>query len=139
MVGFGTCFGLGMMFSILVSSPANIHNPLASHSGLGYAELTMYYLQLLSQSSFQVHKILSNPASFALPYTLGNLFSVGSTAFLMGPSQQLRSMFAKERWGASVLYILTLAATLLAAVVVRCALVDWQSPVVAKCFVCTPN
>ncbi|CEP03214.1 Vesicle transport protein [Plasmodiophora brassicae] len=67
-------------------------------------------------SSLGVGAIISgNPARFALPYTLSNLLSLGSTMFLMGPKRQLENMFAKTRWLATVIYLSCLILTLILA------------------------
>jgi len=64
-------------------------------------------------SSTFVPLILSHhPERFAIPYTTGNLCSIISTTFLMGPSKQLQSMFAPERFIASLMYVSSLVVTL---------------------------
>jgi len=56
--------------------------------------------------------LIGNPAPFAFKYTAGNLLSIGSSSFLVGPAKQLRDMLAPERFTASVVYALTLFGTL---------------------------
>ncbi|XP_045150569.1 vesicle transport protein SFT2A isoform X2 [Echinops telfairi] len=59
---------------------------------------------------------------FAVFYTLGNLASLASTCFLMGPMKQLKKMFEKTRLVATILMLLCFVITL-------CA-VFWVQPVV---------
>ncbi|XP_055335595.1 vesicle transport protein SFT2B-like [Paramacrobiotus metropolitanus] len=61
-------------------------------------------------------------ALFAIFYTLGNLLSIGSTFFLMGPVKQLKSMFAETRWLAACVMILFFVLTLMAALWWKAAL-----------------
>ncbi|KAB2055128.1 hypothetical protein ERO13_A11G014300v2 [Gossypium hirsutum] len=49
--------------------------------------------------------VFAIPIKFALLFTFGNVLAVGSTAFLMGPEQQLRMMFDSVRVYATVIYI----------------------------------
>lgn len=50
--------------------------------------------------------------SFAVLYTFGSALSLASTAFLMGPCRQLRSMLQSGRWIATTAYLLSMAGTL---------------------------
>eukprot|EP00164_Ancoracysta_twista_P002596 GFYU01003452.1.p1 GENE.GFYU01003452.1~~GFYU01003452.1.p1 ORF type:complete len:161 (+),score=37.34 GFYU01003452.1:142-624(+) len=59
--------------------------------------------------------ILIHPGRFAVTYTLGNLLSLGSTAFIIGPMRQLKNMFSKTRLIASIVYLVTMIATLVCA------------------------
>ncbi|GAA6236373.1 vesicle transport protein SFT2B, partial [Lates japonicus] len=52
---------------------------------------------------------------FAVLYTVGNICSVASTMFLMGPCQQLKTMCAKERAIATTVMLVCLVLTLCAA------------------------
>lgn len=52
---------------------------------------------------------------FAIFYTLGNIVSLASTCFLMGPFKQIQKMFEKTRLFATSLMIVTFILTLLAA------------------------
>ncbi|XP_039054360.1 vesicle transport protein SFT2B-like [Hibiscus syriacus] len=49
--------------------------------------------------------VFAIPIKFALLFTFGNVLAVGSTAFLMGPEQQLRMMFDSVRVYATAVYI----------------------------------
>ena len=56
---------------------------------------------------------------FGVLYTLGNVCAVGSTLFLMGPVNQIKRMFNKDRWIASTAMILCLVMTLVSAFVLQ--------------------
>jgi len=56
--------------------------------------------------------LLGNAAPFAFKYTAGNLLSIGSSSFLVGPTKQCRDMAAPERATASLVYVITLIGTL---------------------------
>ncbi|KAK7073187.1 Vesicle transport protein SFT2B [Halocaridina rubra] len=52
---------------------------------------------------------------FAIFYTLGNIMAISSTCFLMGPTNQIKRMFAKTRIVATIVMFLALIMTLVAA------------------------
>ncbi|NXK20418.1 SFT2B protein, partial [Arenaria interpres] len=52
---------------------------------------------------------------FAVFYTLGNIASIGSTLFLMGPMKQLKRMFEPTRLIATIVMLLCLILTLCSA------------------------
>ncbi|XP_006907983.3 vesicle transport protein SFT2B, partial [Pteropus alecto] len=52
---------------------------------------------------------------FAVFYTLGNIASIGSTVFLMGPMKQLKRMFEPTRLIATIMVLLCFALTLCSA------------------------
>lgn len=52
---------------------------------------------------------------FAVFYTLGNIISLASTCFLMGPLNQLKKMFAASRIIATILVLVSMGITLFAA------------------------
>lgn len=54
-------------------------------------------------------------AVFAVFYTLGNIISLASTCFLMGPFNQLKKMFASTRIIATILVFVSIGLTLFAA------------------------
>lgn len=66
-------------------------------------------------STLLVTTIVTNPAKFAVPYALGAMCSLCSTLFLMGPLKQCKSMFAKTRIIATIVYLLAIVGTLVAA------------------------
>uniref|UniRef100_A0A5B7CCF4 Vesicle transport protein n=1 Tax=Davidia involucrata TaxID=16924 RepID=A0A5B7CCF4_DAVIN len=49
--------------------------------------------------------VFAKPIKFAVLFTFGNLLAVGSTAFLIGPGQQLRMMFDPVRVYATSVYV----------------------------------
>lgn len=51
---------------------------------------------------------------FAVFYTIGNIISMMSTCFLMGPVKQIKKMFAETRIVATILVLLTIVLTLVA-------------------------
>ncbi|EFA07753.1 vesicle transport protein SFT2B [Tribolium castaneum] len=59
---------------------------------------------------------------FAVFYTLGNILSMASTCFLMGPFNQIKKMFASTRAIATVLVIASFILTLVSALVLHNAL-----------------
>jgi len=63
--------------------------------------------------------ISGNITAFAVLYTLGNICMLGSTIFLVGPMRQLKNMFASTRIIATIMYILAIALTLVAAFVIK--------------------
>ena len=68
---------------------------------------------LLSLLSFGgILGAITNPRRLAILYSLGNICSLGSTMFLIGPMRQLKRMFKKTRFIASLLFILSLIGTL---------------------------
>ncbi|KAF9165080.1 hypothetical protein DFQ26_000628 [Actinomortierella ambigua] len=52
---------------------------------------------------------------FATFFTLGNVISLLSTAFLIGPMRQVKTMFAPVRMIASIVYIVVMILTLIVA------------------------
>ncbi|PAA50318.1 hypothetical protein BOX15_Mlig013861g1, partial [Macrostomum lignano] len=64
---------------------------------------------------------------FATFYTIGNVLSLASTCFLMGPINQLKKMFAPTRLIATLLMLLFMALTLMAAI-------WWKKSVLAVIF-----
>ncbi|CAH0395786.1 unnamed protein product [Bemisia tabaci] len=68
-------------------------------------------MSLLGSLSMFLHKGL---ALFAVFYTLGNVISLASTCFLMGPFKQLKKMFAETRLIATVVTIIMMILTLFA-------------------------
>ncbi|GBG00592.1 hypothetical protein Rsub_13323 [Raphidocelis subcapitata] len=87
-IGFGVCFGVGMLFS---------------------------FLSLISLWTFQL-------TGFAVLYSLGAILSLASTAFLMGPCRQLKSMMQSGRWIATTVYLAAIVGTLAVAFNVKGAL-----------------
>ncbi|KAK0182141.1 hypothetical protein PV327_000306 [Microctonus hyperodae] len=69
-------------------------------------------LSFLGSFALFLHKGLT---VFAVFYTLGNIVSLASTCFLMGPVNQMKKMFASTRIIATFLVLISIALTLLAA------------------------
>ncbi|XP_063705693.1 vesicle transport protein SFT2A isoform X1 [Culicoides brevitarsis] len=59
---------------------------------------------------------------FAAFYTIGNILSLLSTCFLMGPVKQIKKMFSSTRWIATCIMLASLVLTLVAALVLKKAL-----------------
>jgi len=53
--------------------------------------------------------------AFGLLYSLGNISAIMSTMFLLGPMKQLKNMFQLHRAIATVIFIISIALTLMAA------------------------
>ena len=53
-----------------------------------------------------------NYLAFAFFYTFGNILSIGSTGFLVGPMAQVKNMVAPQRLIATLMYVAMLAVTL---------------------------
>ena len=53
---------------------------------------------------------------FAIYYAVGSVISIAGTCFLFGPCSQLRSMFAPIRRAATIVYLLSIFATVFVAV-----------------------
>ncbi|KAK8503877.1 hypothetical protein V6N13_021658 [Hibiscus sabdariffa] len=63
--------------------------------------------------------VFAIPIKFALLFTFGNVLAVGSTAFLMGPEQQLRMMFDSARVYATAVYIGCVVLALICALLIQ--------------------
>ncbi|XP_022723662.1 vesicle transport protein SFT2A-like isoform X2 [Durio zibethinus] len=74
-----------------------------THSPLVY--FRVLFLCFCFLSLLQSFIVFAKPIKFALLFTFGNVLAVGSTAFLMGPEQQLRMMFDSVRVYATAIYI----------------------------------
>ncbi|XP_052810250.1 vesicle transport protein SFT2B-like [Mya arenaria] len=59
---------------------------------------------------------------FAIFYTIGNIMSLSSTCFLMGPLNQLKKMFAQTRIFATILVVVMLILTLVCAFALKSAI-----------------
>ncbi|XP_046325611.1 vesicle transport protein SFT2B-like [Haliotis rufescens] len=56
---------------------------------------------------------------FAVLYTIGNILSLSSTCFLMGPLNQLKKMFAKTRIIATILVLVMFVLTIVCATALK--------------------
>mmetsp|Transcript_9601 Transcript_9601/g.24456 ORF Transcript_9601/g.24456 Transcript_9601/m.24456 type:complete len:176 (+) Transcript_9601:356-883(+) len=79
--------------------------------------------------SFISQLFMLNPRKFGVCYTIGNLLSLGSMMFLMGPVNQIKNMFHKARWVATLLYLGALIGTLVSAIY-------YQSALLTLIFIC---
>mmetsp|Transcript_30598 Transcript_30598/g.67034 ORF Transcript_30598/g.67034 Transcript_30598/m.67034 type:complete len:200 (+) Transcript_30598:215-814(+) len=77
-------------------------------------------VSISSMFSFSFAQLLAGqPAPFAIRYTLGNVISLVSTGFIVGPARQLRQMTAPTRWISATIYLGAIAATLVSALVLH--------------------
>ncbi|KAI8049571.1 Got1/Sft2-like family-domain-containing protein [Syncephalis plumigaleata] len=83
--------------------------------GWGICFIVGFVITILSTLSLAT----LNFTGFAILYTLGNVISLCSTGFLIGPMRQLKTMFAKVRVVATIIYIVALVGTLLVAIVLK--------------------
>ena len=72
-------------------------------------------------STMYVPLIVIRPSKFAIPYTVGNLMSIGSTGFLVGPWRQVKSMFDSTRMVGSLIFLTSMVGTLYFAFVLKSA------------------
>ena len=77
-------------------------------------------VSLTSMFSF-VQLLAGDPAPFAWKYSIGNVLAIASSGFLVGPRSQLEKMASPLRLGATLLYLASIALTLIAALVLRYA------------------
>lgn len=63
------------------------------------------------------------PVKLATTLTIGNLLSIGSMMFLVGPAKQCASMMDKKRWISTTVYLGSLVFTLLAAFYLKSILI----------------
>ncbi|KAL6626973.1 hypothetical protein ACP70R_030699 [Stipagrostis hirtigluma subsp. patula] len=63
--------------------------------------------------------VFTRPIKFAVIFTFGNIMAVGSTAFVMGPQQQLRMMFDPVRVYATAIYVGFVALALIFALLIH--------------------
>ncbi|KAK5640712.1 hypothetical protein RI129_009259 [Pyrocoelia pectoralis] len=73
-------------------------------------------LSLLGSFALFLHRGLT---VFAVFYTLGNVLSILSTCFLMGPINQIKKMFASTRIIATIVVIATFILTLVSAIYLK--------------------
>lgn len=53
---------------------------------------------------------------FAIQFCIGSIVSIAATCFLFGPCAQIKRMFEPVRAGATIVYLLSIAATIIVAV-----------------------
>ena len=101
---------------------------------LGFAVCFLFggLLSLSALSSLPA-LLLGNPAPFAFKYTFGNLLSLASSSFLVGPEKQCRDMLAAERRTASLLYMGALAGTLTSVFILKWQIISFFFVVIQFC------
>mmetsp|Transcript_19132 Transcript_19132/g.45618 ORF Transcript_19132/g.45618 Transcript_19132/m.45618 type:complete len:173 (+) Transcript_19132:313-831(+) len=85
------------------------------------------FFSLLSQL------FILSPRRFGVCYTFGNILCLGSMMFLMGPWNQVKNMFNKGRWIATLLYLGALVGTLYAAIGLRSTLLTMLFTILQFC------
>ncbi|XP_004498485.1 uncharacterized protein [Cicer arietinum] len=63
--------------------------------------------------------VFAKPIKFAVLFTFGNLLAVGSTAFLLGPAQQMEIMFDPVRVFATAIYLGCVVIALICALLIH--------------------
>ncbi|KAF8412029.1 hypothetical protein HHK36_004589 [Tetracentron sinense] len=63
--------------------------------------------------------VFFNPIKFAITFTFGNLLSLGSTAFLIGPKRQVTMMLDPVRIYATAIYLASIIIALFCALYVH--------------------
>ncbi|XP_057951622.1 uncharacterized protein LOC131146216 isoform X2 [Malania oleifera] len=63
--------------------------------------------------------VFAKPVKFAVLFTFGNVLAVGSTAFLIGPGQQLRMMLDPVRIYATAIYVGCVVIALICALLIH--------------------
>lgn len=65
-------------------------------------------------STFRLAKLVhGNPGPFAIAYTIGNLLSICSSMFFIGPCKQIETMFRKKRRISAILYLFFIVTTMI--------------------------
>jgi len=77
--------------------------------------------------------IVTNPAAFAVPYTIGNIMAICSTGFLVGPMRQLKMMMNPTRIIASLIYVGAMVLTMVAAFVLKSQLLVLVAVIIQFC------
>ena len=68
-----------------------------------------------------VLSLTTSPARFAVPYSLCILCLLGGTFFLIGPWRQLKVMFHKTRIITTIVFLVSIAGTLISAFLIKSA------------------
>lgn len=77
--------------------------------------------------------VFLRPIKFAVTFTFGNLLSLGSTAFLVGPMRQLKMMFDPVRVVASAVFIASIAIALFCALYIHNKLLTLLAIIIEFC------
>ncbi|KAF9390086.1 hypothetical protein CPB97_009983 [Podila verticillata] len=86
--------------------------------GFGICFVVGFLISILSTLALATGQL----ATFAVFFTLGNILSLCSTSFLIGPGKQIKTMFAPVRMVASIVFIAMIFATLIVAFTIGSAL-----------------
>ncbi|ORZ09051.1 Got1/Sft2-like family-domain-containing protein [Lobosporangium transversale] len=86
--------------------------------GFGICFVAGFLISILSTLSLGTGQL----ALFAVFFTLGNIVSLLSTTFLIGPSKQFKTMFAPVRMVASIVFLSLIVITLIVAFTLKAAL-----------------
>ncbi|CAL5206540.1 unnamed protein product [Lathyrus oleraceus] len=81
----------------------------------GFAACSIAGLALMLLSMI----VFAKPIKFAILFTFGNLLAVGSTAFLLGPAQQMEMMFDPVRVFATSIYLGCVVIALICALLIH--------------------
>ncbi|THG01553.1 hypothetical protein TEA_023888 [Camellia sinensis var. sinensis] len=78
-----------------------------------------YITAVIPTSLFESLIVFAKPIKFAVLFTFGNMLAVGSTAFIIGPGQQMRMMLDPVRIYATAIYVGCVVLALICALVIR--------------------
>jgi len=79
-------------------------------------------ITISSMFSYSFTRLLTgDPEPFAIRYTTGNIISLVSTSFIVGPARQLKQMTAPSRWLTALVYVGAIGMTLVSALVLHSA------------------
>lgn len=113
---------------------AGVIDSLQEMSALSYQQRLMGFFATLGMGLFFIAiavlllpTVAIVPKKFAFFITTGNMFCLGSTTFLVGFRQQLRSIFDAKRLEAALVYIASVILTLVAAL-------HWKSSLLSIIF-----
>ncbi|KAG0300458.1 hypothetical protein BGZ97_003225 [Linnemannia gamsii] len=79
--------------------------------GFGICFIVGFFISILSTMALATGMI----SVFAVFFTFGNIISLLSTTFLIGPGKQIKTMFAPVRMVASIVFLAMLVVTLIVA------------------------
>ena len=110
--GFGICCALGFLLSFGVRPPARRPALALALAAVRRPPLSADVDARVPQSIFRFTELLAGrPRDFALMYACGNIVSLAGTSFIVGPCRQLKNMFKKNRWVATVIYFASIGVT----------------------------
>ncbi len=81
-------------------------------------------------STMNVPLIAVRPAKFAIPFSLGNVLSLGSMSFLIGFNRQCKSLFHQDRAIATTVFLISIFTTMWASFVIGSTVLTLVSVVV---------